>query len=40
VSNGGIYSVGKEFGKANYHFAKKNVSRDGPSRETLANLTT
>ena len=43
MGNEGIYSVGKEFGKTNELFAKQksftSTSRDGPSHETLVNLT-
>ena len=40
MGNKGIYSVDKEFGKANKLFARQKASQDGPSRETLANFTT
>ena len=43
MGNEGIYSVGKEFGKTNELFAKQksfaSTLRDGPSHETLVNLT-
>ena len=43
VGNDGIYSVGKEFGKANTTFCRTEcfagTSRVGPSRKTLMKLT-
>ena len=42
MGNEGIYSIGKEFGKTLFLFAKQSftgTSRDGRSREVLMNLT-
>ena len=39
MGNETIYSVGKDFGKANELFAKQTVSQVGLSREILAKLT-